>query len=59
MIALINTIIQQVDFRIMLWCWLMFAALDLNRRNINRGMRCRSYRTYCYGLLADLDSNLG
>lgn len=28
---------RRVDFRIMLWCWLMFAALDLNRRNINRG----------------------
>jgi len=28
---------EQVDFRIMSWCWLMFLALDLNRRNINRG----------------------
>ena len=34
-LLLLNT--RQVDFRIMLWCWLMFAALDLNRRNINRG----------------------
>lgn len=31
-------ILSQVDFRIMTWCWLMFLALDLNRRNINRGM---------------------
>ena len=29
---------RRVDWRIMTWCWLMFLALDLNRRNINRGM---------------------
>lgn len=30
---------RRVDWRIMTWCWLMFLALDLNRRNINRGCR--------------------
>lgn len=29
---------RRVDYRIMTWCWVMFLALDLNRRNINRGM---------------------
>jgi hypothetical protein len=29
--------IMQIDLRIMIWCWMMFLALDLNRRNINRG----------------------
>ncbi len=28
---------RKVDLRIMIWCWIMFMALDLNRRNINRG----------------------
>lgn len=28
---------RQIDWRIMTWCWLMFVALDLNRKNINRG----------------------
>lgn len=36
---------EQVDFRIMSWCWLMFLALDLNRRNINRG----TFSTICIG----------
>jgi hypothetical protein len=26
-----------IDWRIMTWCWIMSLALDLNRRNINRG----------------------
>ncbi|KAF7193462.1 putative transporter [Pseudocercospora fuligena] len=29
---------RKIDFRIMVWCWLMFLALDLNRRNINRAI---------------------
>ncbi|KAF1966847.1 MFS general substrate transporter [Bimuria novae-zelandiae CBS 107.79] len=29
---------RRVDFRIMSWCWVMFLALDLNRRNINRAI---------------------
>ncbi|OJD30342.1 major facilitator superfamily transporter [Diplodia corticola] len=29
---------RKVDWRIMAWCWLMFVALDLNRRNINRAI---------------------
>ncbi|EME79282.1 uncharacterized protein MYCFIDRAFT_79616 [Pseudocercospora fijiensis CIRAD86] len=29
---------RKIDFRIMTWCWLMFLALDLNRRNINRAI---------------------
>ncbi|TKX22531.1 MFS transporter-like protein 92 [Elsinoe australis] len=29
---------RKVDFRIMTWCWMMFMALDLNRRNINRAI---------------------
>ncbi|KAK0654219.1 putative transporter [Lasiodiplodia hormozganensis] len=29
---------RKVDWRIMTWCWLMFVALDLNRRNINRAI---------------------
>ncbi|KAK5080933.1 hypothetical protein LTR05_008249 [Lithohypha guttulata] len=29
---------KRVDYRIMLWCWWMFVALELNRRNINRAI---------------------
>lgn len=29
---------QKVDLRIFAWCWMMFAALELNRRNINRAI---------------------
>ncbi|KAK4494268.1 hypothetical protein PRZ48_014566 [Zasmidium cellare] len=29
---------RKVDLRVMTWCWLMFLALDLNRRNINRAI---------------------
>ncbi|KIW49334.1 hypothetical protein, variant [Exophiala xenobiotica] len=29
---------RKVDYRIMAWCWMMFLALDLNRRNINRAI---------------------
>ena len=28
----------QIDWRIMLWAWIMFVALDLNRKNINRAV---------------------
>jgi len=28
----------QIDMRIMTWCWMMFVALELNRRNINRAI---------------------
>ncbi|CAK4031427.1 MFS transporter [Lecanosticta acicola] len=31
-------LVRKVDFRIMLWCWVMFFALDLNRKNINRAI---------------------
>ncbi|KAJ4416796.1 hypothetical protein N0V82_006525 [Gnomoniopsis sp. IMI 355080] len=29
---------RKIDLRIMTWCWMMFLALDLNRRNINRAI---------------------
>ncbi|ETI23128.1 hypothetical protein G647_04925 [Cladophialophora carrionii CBS 160.54] len=29
---------RKIDIRIMAWCWMMFLALDLNRRNINRAI---------------------
>ena len=29
---------RKVDYRIMTWCWMMFVALELNRRNINRAI---------------------
>jgi hypothetical protein len=29
---------MQIDFRIILWAWIMFCALDLHRRNINRAI---------------------
>lgn len=32
-----NSNVVQIDFRIITWAWMMFMALDLNRRNINRG----------------------
>ncbi|KAK0123819.1 hypothetical protein ONS95_008815 [Cadophora gregata] len=28
---------RKIDLRIITWAWMMFMALDLNRRNINRG----------------------
>ncbi|KAH8171428.1 major facilitator superfamily protein [Sarocladium implicatum] len=31
-------IVKKVDRRIMLWAWIMFCALDLHRRNINRAI---------------------
>ncbi|KFA79693.1 hypothetical protein S40288_09317 [Stachybotrys chartarum IBT 40288] len=31
-------LIRKVDLRIMLWAWIMFCALDLHRRNINRAI---------------------
>ncbi|SMR53101.1 unnamed protein product [Zymoseptoria tritici ST99CH_1E4] len=31
-------LLRKIDWRIMTWCWLMFLALDLNRRNINRAI---------------------
>lgn len=31
-------LIRKVDLRIMLWAWIMFCALDFNRRNINRAI---------------------
>lgn len=30
--------ILQLDWRIMLWVWIMFSSLDLVRRNINRAV---------------------
>ena len=38
-------IIHQVDRRIMLWAWIMFCALDLHRRNINRAISDNMVRT--------------
>ncbi|KAH8597850.1 major facilitator superfamily domain-containing protein [Bisporella sp. PMI_857] len=29
---------RKIDFRIITWSWMMFMALDLNRRNINRAI---------------------
>lgn len=29
---------SQIDFRICLWAWVMFLALDFHRRNINRAI---------------------
>ncbi|EAQ88823.1 hypothetical protein CHGG_05442 [Chaetomium globosum CBS 148.51] len=31
-------LLRKIDFRIMLWAWIMFCALDLHRRNINRAI---------------------
>ncbi|KAK3377438.1 major facilitator superfamily transporter [Podospora didyma] len=31
-------LVRKIDFRIMLWAWIMFCALDLHRRNINRAI---------------------
>lgn len=31
-------LLRKIDWRIMLWTWIMFIALDLNRRNINRAI---------------------
>ncbi|KAI1085799.1 MFS general substrate transporter [Whalleya microplaca] len=31
-------LVRKVDFRIMTWAWLMFCALDMHRRNINRAI---------------------
>ncbi|TGZ77285.1 MFS general substrate transporter [Ascodesmis nigricans] len=31
-------LVRKIDLRIMLWAWIMFCSLDLNRRNINRAI---------------------
>ncbi|KAK4160537.1 major facilitator superfamily domain-containing protein [Cladorrhinum sp. PSN259] len=31
-------VLRKVDWRIMLWAWIMFCALDIHRRNINRAI---------------------
>jgi len=31
-------LVRKIDLRIMLWAWIMFCALDLHRRNINRAI---------------------
>lgn len=31
-------LVRKIDKRIMLWAWIMFCALDLHRRNINRAI---------------------
>lgn len=31
-------LVRKVDARIMVWAWLMFCALDMHRRNINRAI---------------------
>jgi len=34
-------LVRKIDFRIMTWAWIMFCALDMHRRNINRAsMSC-------------------
>lgn len=31
-------VVKKIDWRIMSWAWLMFCAMDLHRRNINRAI---------------------
>ena len=31
-------LVRKIDLRIMVWAWVMFLALDLHRRNINRAI---------------------
>lgn len=31
-------VLRKIDFRIMTWAWVMFCALDIHRRNINRAI---------------------
>ncbi|KAK4226000.1 major facilitator superfamily domain-containing protein [Podospora fimiseda] len=31
-------VLRKIDWRIMLWAWVMFCALDIHRRNINRAI---------------------
>ncbi|KAK0609606.1 major facilitator superfamily domain-containing protein [Bombardia bombarda] len=31
-------LVKKIDFRIMFWAWVMFCALDIHRRNINRAI---------------------
>ncbi|KAK3350569.1 major facilitator superfamily domain-containing protein [Neurospora tetraspora] len=31
-------LVRKIDFRIMLWAWIMFCSLDLHRKNINRAI---------------------
>lgn len=31
-------LLRKIDLKIMLWAWVMFCALDFNRRNINRAI---------------------
>lgn len=31
-------LVRKIDFRIMVWAWTMFCALDIHRRNINRAI---------------------
>lgn len=31
-------LVRKIDLRIMIWAWVMFLALDLHRRNINRAI---------------------
>ncbi|KAK0614350.1 major facilitator superfamily domain-containing protein [Immersiella caudata] len=31
-------LVRKIDWRIMLWAWIMFCSLDLHRRNINRAI---------------------
>ncbi|KFY26563.1 hypothetical protein V493_04018 [Pseudogymnoascus sp. VKM F-4281 (FW-2241)] len=33
-----KSLVRKLDFRIMLWVWIVFSSLDLNRRNINRAL---------------------
>lgn len=31
-------LVRKVDWRIMIWAWIMFCSMDLHRRNINRAI---------------------
>jgi hypothetical protein len=31
-------LVRKIDWRIMTWAWIMFCALDIHRRNINRAI---------------------
>lgn len=31
-------LVRKIDWRIMVWAWIMFCAMDLHRRNINRAI---------------------
>ncbi|KAG7145194.1 putative transporter like protein [Verticillium longisporum] len=38
-------LVKKIDWRILLWAWIMFVALDLHRKNINRAISDNMVRT--------------